>query len=222
MTYEISKINTFSTLLTRENRFEKINLLYPLWISQCDRPLLLHFFETMFRAAQQRTSRAAVQYTQRRLGHGTPPAENPVFKAEDQNIFSASTYSHHPPNSDYGTMFAHPMNYQGEVPVTPSRFQVYNDLGQLKVNPRVHASFVSTTILGTAMATIGFYHGIQFSADMWQRAGGVCVPLAGKRDLYDFLYDYIGMQPNQEKYMQSIEDEQIAMNHKSTPNFVSR
>lgn len=166
----------------------------------------------MFRGAQQKVCRAAVQRTQRRFGHGPGPAENPVFKAEDGTMFSANNYSQEVPNSGYGTMFQHPMNYQGDVPVTPSRFVCRDPDGQLIVGDRIKMGLLSPITFGTVVTVVAAYHTPAAMMRVLQANHDINIPLRFQRNISELMLDYLYMQPNQEKFEEIVENRKTAVN----------
>lgn len=80
------------------------------------------------RLTSQRVVKNALVTTTKRFRGNHPPSEHPYFD-ETNPLYTKWAYTRFTPNSTYGDKFAHPMNYQGHVPVTPTKFTDSNFKG---------------------------------------------------------------------------------------------
>lgn len=102
--------------------------------------------------ALQLAKRAAtVAASKRQFGGFHAPAENPILQRETP-LLRPWAYTRDTANTTYADKFPHPMNYQGHVPVTPTKFSPSNfENGAFEYNPRVVNA--PTTYFFAAIAT---------------------------------------------------------------------
>jgi len=73
--------------------------------------------------AQSNLKTILLTQQKRAFGANHPPAVHPYF-GEQSPLYTPYAYTKTTPNSTYGDKFPHPMNYQGEVTVTPKSFTI--------------------------------------------------------------------------------------------------
>eukprot|EP00461_Guttulinopsis_vulgaris_P002749 UN02750 len=151
------------------------------------------------RLVQQQAKAKAVQFTQRRFGHGAPgPAENPVFKAQDNTMFSADNFGPNPPNSIYGVCFQHPMNYQGNVPVSTTRFKLRDldlHMAEYDIEKRAKTGAFSAMRRGVFFTGVGLVWATAELVESSQFYRGIEVPNGVNTHPAYRLLHFFQMQP---------------------------